>query len=146
MTTKTFRTASEEETIELGRELSRSILPQRGLVLLTGNLGAGKTTLVKGIAEGRGAAAPEDVSSPTFTLIHEYGDPPRVYHVDLYRLETARQAATLGLDELISRDALVLIEWGERFPELWPRHRTEIEIRRESEEQRVFEIRTTPNT
>lgn len=144
MTTRTFRTASEEETIELGRELSRSILPPRGLVLLSGNLGAGKTTLVKGIAEGRGAAAQEDVSSPTFTLIHEYGDPPRVYHVDLYRLETARQAATLGLDELIDRDALVLIEWGERFPELWPPDRTEIEIQRESQEQRLFEIRALP--
>lgn len=141
MTTHTFHTASEEETIELGRELSRSILPPHGLVLLTGNLGAGKTTLVKGIAEGRGAAAPEEVSSPTFTLIHEYGDPPRVYHADLYRLETARQAATLGLDELIGRDALVLIEWGERFPELWPPDRTEIEIRREGEDQRIFEIR-----
>ena len=142
MTARTFRTSSEEDTIELGRQLGRSILPPRGLVLLTGNLGAGKTTLVKGIAEGRGAARQDDVSSPTFTLIHEYGDPARVYHVDLYRLETARQAATLGLDELIDRDAIVLVEWGERFPELWPSERTEIEIRREGPDQRMFEIRS----
>lgn len=142
MTARVYRTSSEEETIELGRQLSREVLPRRGLVLLTGNLGAGKTTLVKGIAEGRGAAAPEDVSSPTFTLIHEYGDPPSVYHVDLYRLESERQAATLGLEDLLERDALVLVEWGERFPAMWPAERTGIEIRREGPDQRTFEIRS----
>ena len=87
-----FRTNSEDETIALGEKLAREFLPQRGVVLLTGNLGAGKTTLAKGIAAGRGAARQEDVSSPTFTLIHEYGDPPCVYHVDLYRLEDANSA------------------------------------------------------
>ena len=138
-----YRTNSEEETIALGRELAATVLPRSGLVLLTGNLGAGKTTLVKGIAEGRGAAARDDVSSPTFTLIHEYGDPvPRVYHIDLYRLDEARQAASLGIDELLDRDALVLIEWGERFPQLWPAERTEIAIERQPDsDQRIFEIR-----
>ena len=68
----TYRTASEEETIALGERLARE-LPRRGVVLLIGNLGAGKTTLAKGIVRGRGAAEPDDVSSPTFTLIHEYG-------------------------------------------------------------------------
>ncbi len=136
----TFVTRSEDETVELGRELARTILPERGLVLLAGNLGAGKTTLVKGIAEARGAAPRDEVSSPTFTLIHEYGDPPRVYHIDLYRLDEARQVAALGLDEIIDRDALVVIEWGERFPELWPADRTEIRIERTGEDQRTFEI------
>ena len=83
-----YRTASEEETVALGAELARGF-PRRATVLLIGNLGAGKTTLAKGIASGLGAASPDEVSSPTFTLIHEYGG-GTVYHVDLYRLETAR--------------------------------------------------------
>ena len=122
-----FRTNSEEETIAAGEELARR-LPRRAVVLLIGNLGAGKTTLAKGIAKGLGAAEPDEVSSPTFTLIHEYGRPPRVYHVDLYRLDNVREVATLGLEELFDRDAVVLLEWGERFPELLPRARIEIRI------------------
>ena len=110
--------ASEAETIALGERLARE-LPPRGVVLLIGNLGAGKTTLAKGIVNGLGAAVPDEVSSPTFTLIHEYGG-GRVYHVDLYRLDEPREVATLGLDELFDRDALVLIEWGERFPQILP--------------------------
>ncbi len=139
----TFTTGSEDETIALGRDLAARVLPPSGLVLLIGNLGAGKTTLAKGIAEGRGAAARDEVSSPTFTLIHEYGDPPRVYHIDLYRLDEARQVAALGIDELLDRrDALVLIEWGERFPELWPTDRFEIRIERQPEsDRRIFETR-----
>lgn len=137
-------THSDEETVALGRELARTVLPATGLVLLTGNLGAGKTTLAKGIAEGRGAAAAGDVSSPTFTLIHEYGDPPTVIHVDLYRLDQARQVAALGIDEMIDNGrALVLVEWGERFAELWPAARTEIRIERAGgSDQRSFEIRS----
>jgi tRNA threonylcarbamoyladenosine biosynthesis protein TsaE len=114
-----FETGSAEETVEVGRKLS-AVLPERGAVLLIGNLGAGKTTLVKGIAAARGAAEPDEVSSPTFPLIHEYGDPARVFHVDLYRLDTEREVLSLGLDELIDRKGLTLIEWGERFPNLWP--------------------------
>jgi len=136
----TYTTQSEEETIELGRLLAREVLPPRGVVLLSGNLGAGKTALTKGIAEGRGAASVEEVSSPTFTLIHEYGDPPRVYHVDLYRLETPAQAATLGLEELMDRDALTVIEWGERFPELWPADAVWIRIEQAGGDQRIFRI------
>ena len=120
-----FETASEEETIALGEQLA-SRLPSRCVVLLIGNLGAGKTTLAKGLAKGLGAAAPEEVSSPTFTLIHEYG--PRVYHIDLYRIENERQLRTLGLDELLDRDAVILVEWGERFPRLWPPDRLEIHL------------------
>src|SRR5215475_11051976 len=135
----TYRTASEEETIALGERLAGE-LPRSGVVLLIGNLGAGKTTLAKGIVHGRGAASPEEVSSPTFTLIHEYGAAGAVYHIDLYRLEEARQAATLGLEELFDREALVLIEWGERFPQLLPAARTEIRIRRTGEEAREIEV------
>ena len=109
-----FRTRTEEETIALGEKLGRGLEPPK-VVLLIGNLGAGKTTLAKGIVKGLGAAQPEEVSSPTFTLIHEYGRDPKVYHVDLYRLDDQAQVATLGLDEIFDRKAIVLIEWGERF-------------------------------
>jgi len=134
-----FRTASEEETIALGERLARS-LPRPATVLLIGNLGAGKTTLAKGIVKGLGAAQPEEVSSPTFTLIHEYGSPAAVYHVDLYRIDSARDAATLGLDDLFDAGAIVLIEWGERFPELMPEDRIEIRLRAVSDEEREIEV------
>lgn len=136
----TFHTASEEETIALGEKLARE-LPPKAAVLLIGNLGAGKTTLAKGIVKGLGAAAPEEVSSPTFTLIHEYGAPPKVYHVDLYRLDRAGEAARLGLDELFDRDAMVLIEWGERFPQLMPPVRIEIRIQAGEGDKREIEVR-----
>jgi tRNA threonylcarbamoyladenosine biosynthesis protein TsaE len=103
-----FETHSDEETREAGRQIA-AWLPAQAVVALVGDLGAGKTTLTQGIAEGRGAARAEDVSSPTFTLIHEYGEPVRVYHVDLYRLETAEQARRLGLEDLFDQKALVLI-------------------------------------
>lgn len=130
-------THSEEETIELGRRIARS-LPRRGVVLLIGNLGAGKTTLAKGIISGLHAAPPEEVSSPTFTLIHEYGE-GRIYHIDLYRLDRPEQVATLGLEEIFDRDAVVLIEWGERFPTLLPPERMEIRLRAlEGENREVY--------
>ena len=135
----TYRTASEEATIALGEQLAKA-LPRKRVVLLIGNLGAGKTTMAKGMVYGLGAAEPEDVSSPTFTLIHEYGTEGRVYHIDLYRLEEPREVATLGLDEIFDRDAVVLIEWGERFPHLLPEERIEIRIEPLNEESRRIEI------
>jgi tRNA threonylcarbamoyladenosine biosynthesis protein TsaE len=134
----TYRTTSEEETVALGERLARE-LPPHGVVLLSGNLGAGKTTLAKGIVSGLEAAPPEEVTSPTFTLIHEYGN-GRVYHVDLYRLDEPRQLATLGLDDLFERDALVLIEWGERFSRFLPAQRTEIRIRALDHDEREIEV------
>ena len=131
---KTYVTHAEEETIELGRRITRD-LPQRSVVLLIGDRGAGKTTLAKGIVSGLGAAPPEEVSSPTFTLIHEYGN-GRVYHIDLYRLERPEEVATLGLDEIFEKDAVVLIEWGERFPQLMPPDRIEIRLRALDENDR----------
>jgi tRNA threonylcarbamoyladenosine biosynthesis protein TsaE len=122
----TYRTNSEEETITLGRDLAR-LLPRPSLVLLIGNLGAGKTTLTKGIVDGLGVAAPDEVSSPTFTLIHDYGG--GVFHIDLYRLETPRELASLGLEDLWDRgDAIVLVEWGERFRDQLPPPDVEIHI------------------
>lgn len=138
----TYRTASEAETITLGRELARTF-PRRAAVLLIGNLGAGKTTLAKGIVEGLGAADSDEVSSPTFTLIHEYGG-GRVYHIDLYRLEELREVATLGLDEIFEREAVTLVEWGERFPQLMPERRIEIHLRASGDDEREIEVRSLP--
>ncbi|MGE5567895.1 MAG: tRNA (adenosine(37)-N6)-threonylcarbamoyltransferase complex ATPase subunit type 1 TsaE [Rhodospirillales bacterium] len=129
-----FETYSEDETIAAGEEIGRG-LPRRALILLIGNLGAGKTTLAKGIVKGLGAAAPEEVSSPTFTLIHEYGD--NVYHVDLYRIDEEREARALGLEELFDRDAVILVEWGERFPNLWPANRIEIRLEAIDDARRI---------
>jgi tRNA threonylcarbamoyladenosine biosynthesis protein TsaE len=131
-----FETHSAEETVELGRQIAKQ-LPRRAVVLLIGNLGAGKTTLAKGIISGLGAAEPEEVSSPTFTLIHEYG---RVYHIDLYRLDRPDELATLGLDEIFDRDAVVLIEWGERFPQLMPPDRIEIHLTAGPDDLRVIKL------
>jgi tRNA threonylcarbamoyladenosine biosynthesis protein TsaE len=134
-----FETHSAEETRALGRRLAANFLPQQGVVLLIGDLGAGKTTLAKGIVEGRQAASGDEVSSPTFTLIHEYGNPVSIYHVDLYRLETLEQVRRLGLDELFDKPALTLIEWGERFPEILPADRIEIRLLHSAEDTRVIE-------
>jgi len=113
-------THSPEETVNFGRELAKEVRPPC-LVLLEGELGSGKTTLVKGIL-GSLASVPEDeVTSPSFTLVHEYGAEAKVYHVDLYRLDGARDLATLGLDDLLGQDATVLVEWGEKFGEDVPR-------------------------
>jgi tRNA threonylcarbamoyladenosine biosynthesis protein TsaE len=134
-----FESRSEEETRALGQTLA-VLLPPDGVVLLIGDLGAGKTTLAQGIAAARGAACAEDVSSPTFTLIHEYGDPVSVYHLDLYRLDTAEQARRLGIEDIYDAPALVLVEWGERFPDLLPENRIEIRIRMFGETEREIEI------
>lgn len=142
-----FETNSEQETIELGRRIAAS-LPSRAVILLIGNLGAGKTTLAKGIVSGLGTAEPDEVFSPTFTLIHEYGTHEygevakgaRVYHIDLYRLDRAEQVATLGLDEIFDRDAVVLIEWGERFPQLMPAGRIEIRLTALDDDRRKIEV------
>jgi len=135
-----FHTQSEEETIALGEKLAAE-LPAKAVVLLVGNLGAGKTTLAKGIVKGLGAAQCDEVSSPTFTLIHEYS--PSVYHIDLYRLDREDQVATLGLGEIFDRTAVVLIEWGERFTRLIPEERIEIRLQASEENSREIEVRST---
>src|SRR5579885_3197695 len=115
MIRREFTTHSAEETVALGRTLKELLAPPK-IVLLRGDLGAGKTTLVKGIAAGFGAAEEEDVTSPTFTLVHEYRGPDAtLYHIDLYRIDTARELDTLALDDLIAENNVLLIEWGEKF-------------------------------
>ena len=138
--TREFTTHSAEETIALGRELALLLAPPK-LVLLRGDLGAGKTTLVKGIAEGFQAASEEDVTSPTFTLVHEYRGPAAtLYHIDLYRVDTPRELETLGLDDLMSDNSVLLIEWGDKFPRFERDRDVEIALERVSENQRKISV------
>ncbi len=139
---KEFVTHSAEETTDLGRRLAAELTPPK-LVVLRGDLGAGKTTLIKGIAEGFQAASPESVTSPTFTLIHEYrGLGVNVYHVDLYRIDTQRELDTLGLDDLFDEKSVVLIEWGEKFARFLRERDVEITIERLGENDRRIVVAT----
>jgi tRNA threonylcarbamoyladenosine biosynthesis protein TsaE len=141
--TRDFTSHSAEETIELGRRLA-PLLDRAHLVLLRGDLGAGKTTLVKGIAEGFHAAEADDVTSPTFTLIHEYHGPDRdVFHIDLYRLEKAGELDSLGLEDLmLEQRNVLLIEWGEKFPRILRQKDAEISIRRVEHDERKVRLTT----
>jgi tRNA threonylcarbamoyladenosine biosynthesis protein TsaE len=108
-------TNSPEETIAWGRGLAKRLRPPV-LVLLSGELGSGKTTLTKGIVAGLNAATEDEVTSPTFTLIHEYGGGQRVFHGDLYRIENFHDFETLGLEDVFAKSAIVILEWSENFP------------------------------
>lgn len=123
-------THSAEETIAYGRRLSETLHPPL-LVLLSGELGTGKTTLTKGIVAGLHAATEDDVTSPTFTLLHEYGPGHKVFHGDLYRLENFHDFETLGLEDVFAQPAIVILEWSERFPlkTPWPQLRIQLEHR-----------------
>lgn len=139
-TTRELTSHSAEETIALGRTLADVLHPPK-LVLLRGDLGAGKTTLVKGIAAAFGAADEEDVTSPTFTLIHEYRAPKAtLYHIDLYRVDTPRQLETLGLDDLTGEGSILLIEWGEKFARFEREKDVEIALERTGENDRKITI------
>jgi tRNA threonylcarbamoyladenosine biosynthesis protein TsaE len=134
--TQEITTHSAEETIAFGRTLTELLAPPK-VVLLRGDLGAGKTTLVKGIAAGFEAAEEEDVTSPTFTLVHEYRGPrANLYHIDLYRVDTQRELETLGLDDLRAEGGILLIEWGEKFPRFLRERDVEISLERDGETSR----------
>jgi tRNA threonylcarbamoyladenosine biosynthesis protein TsaE len=133
-------THSAEETVAFGRSLVELLAPPK-LVLLRGDLGAGKTTLVKGIAASFEAASEEDVTSPTFTLIHEYRGPrANLFHIDLYRIDTQRELDTLALDDLRGEDSILLIEWGEKFPRFTRERDLEIVLERKSENERKITL------
>jgi tRNA threonylcarbamoyladenosine biosynthesis protein TsaE len=139
-----FTTLSGADTVEVGRKLAALLKPPQ-LLLLRGDLGTGKTTLVKGIAQALDAADPDEVTSPTFTLLHEYdgtqdGKPVKLFHLDVYRLEGERQLETLGLDELLTPDALVLVEWGDKFKSIRKRATGEIVITAEGGDARKITV------
>jgi tRNA threonylcarbamoyladenosine biosynthesis protein TsaE len=143
MDVQEFTTHSAEETTALGRTLAAKMLPPK-LILLRGDLGAGKTTLVKGIAAGFEAANEDEVTSPTFTLVHEYrGLTATLYHIDLYRVDTQRELETLGLDDLMGENSVLLIEWGEKFARFERERDVEIALERVSENERRIKV-TTP--
>ena len=121
-------THSAEETMRWGREFSKR-LNAPVLVLLAGDLGTGKTTLTKGIVSGLGAANEDDVTSPTFTLVHVYGKPAKVYHADLYRIESFHDFETLGMEDMFTAPSVAILEWSERFPlqSPWPQIRIRLE-------------------
>lgn len=139
-----FTTQSGADSIEVGRKLAGLLKPPQ-LLLLRGELGTGKTTLVKGIAQALDAADPDEVTSPTFTLLHEYegtldGKPIKLFHLDVYRIEGERQLETLGLDELLTENSLVLVEWGEKFKSLVKRATGEIVITSEGGDARKIRV------
>jgi tRNA threonylcarbamoyladenosine biosynthesis protein TsaE len=138
--TRETTTHSPEETIAFGRTLTELLAPPK-FVLLRGDLGAGKTTLVKGIAAAFEAAEEEDITSPTFTLVHEYRGPrANLYHIDLYRVDTQRELDTLGLDDLSEENSVLLIEWGEKFPQLLSGRDVEISLERTGENIRNIRV------
>jgi tRNA threonylcarbamoyladenosine biosynthesis protein TsaE len=139
-----FTTQSGADTVAVGRKLVELLKPPQFL-LLRGDLGTGKTTLVKGIAQALDAAEPDEVTSPTFTLIHEYdgsrnGKPVKLYHLDVYRLESERQLETLGLDDLLTPNTLVLVEWGDKFKSIRKRATGEIVISSEGGDARKITV------
>jgi len=137
-------THSAEETILRGREIGASVKPPV-LILLSGDLGAGKTTLTKGIVSGLGAAPEEEVTSPTFTLVHRYDHGARVYHVDLYRVVDFHDLETLGLEDMFSENAVVIVEWPEKLTLRtdWPIVR--IQLEHVSEDTRKISIADAAN-
>lgn len=139
---KTFTTHSAVETTELGRKLAAELRPGN-IVLLRGDLGAGKTTLIKGIAEAFHAAAAEAVTSPTFTLIHEYRGPEvTLFHIDLYRIDTQRELDTLALDDLMEPNTILLIEWGEKFERFQTERDVEIAIEHMGDDDRRLSVKS----
>lgn len=141
--TREFHTRSPEETIAAGRQLAKDLVPGQ-MVVLRGDLGAGKTTLVKGIAEAFHAAPQQEVTSPTFTLVHEYRGPEvTLFHIDLYRIDTDRELATLGIDDLRAEPgSVVLVEWGEKFESIRSQGNGEISIQTTGENARKIVYRT----
>ncbi|ADW69806.1 tRNA (adenosine(37)-N6)-threonylcarbamoyltransferase complex ATPase subunit type 1 TsaE [Granulicella tundricola] len=139
---KRFKTRSERGTLAIAETIAE-MLPAPRVIILRGDLGAGKTTLVKGWVQALGAGSPEDVTSPTFTLVHEYqGRKTHIYHLDLYRLETERELATLGLEEMAADPAaLVLIEWGEKFESVVALARAEVAMAHLEGDERSLDIR-----
>ena len=144
MASRELVTHSTEETIERGREIGARVKPPV-LILLSGELGAGKTTLTKGIVSGLGAAREDEVTSPTFTLVHKYEGRARVYHVDLYRVGDFHDLETLGLEDVFSESAVVIVEWPDRlaFRTDWPVLRVKLEHVAEDERKISIEDAAT---
>lgn len=133
---------SAAETFEFGRTLAGS-LKGGEILALCGDLGAGKTHLCKGIAAGLGCAA-DEVTSPTFTLVHEYrGGRLPIFHFDFYRLESEAEALAIGLDDYLAAGGVVLIEWAAKFSPLLPAATRWLELRETGPDVREIAVRTS---
>ena len=131
---------SAQETFDFGKQLAESLTPP-ARILLVGDLGAGKTTLTRGLATGFGVDDPGEVSSPTFTLVNKYSGPVPLYHVDLYRV-SGRETHELGLDELLDDPAaVVIVEWAERLGDLEVEHACHVSLTYVDFESRRIEVR-----
>jgi len=120
-----YRTESPEETVGLGRKLGQ-LLQTGDLIVLAGELGCGKTWFTKGIALGVGVSPREVVTSPSFALMNEYEGECRLFHMDVYRLETQRDFLDTGLDECFEGRGIVVMEWGDKWPEILPECRLNV--------------------
>jgi tRNA threonylcarbamoyladenosine biosynthesis protein TsaE len=132
-------TKSPEDTQRVGFEIAQS-LPVPGVVLLRGALGTGKTTLTRGIARGLGMEDPNLVSSPSFTLVNIYQGSCPIYHVDLYRLDGAKDLYSIGLDDFLGKAGVAIIEWSERLASGFA-NAIEVEIEDAGDDQRILHIR-----
>lgn len=139
----TYRTTSAEETTAVGAQIAAH-LTAPAVVMLIGDLGAGKTTMAKGIVAALGAAPAEDVLSPTFSLVHEYDGDPKVYHLDLYRLDTVPELETLGLEDIWDERVVVIVEWGEKFDGEFPGRRIEVRISYDGDDARIIRVESPP--
>lgn len=135
----TYRTTSAGETAAIGKAIAARLTPP-AVVMLIGDLGVGKTTMAKGIVSALGVAPSEDVLSPTFSLVHEYDGDPKVYHLDLYRLDTVPELETLGLEDIWDEAAVVIVEWGEKFDAQLPGQRLEVRMEYDGEDSRIIRL------
>ena len=131
---------SPEETLAAGKALAERLKPG-DIVALEGSLGAGKTVFVQGLAQGLGTAPGIPVTSPSYTLIHEYPGPVPLYHLDFYRLSRIESALGLGLEEYFEGEGVTAVEWAEKFSELFPREAIWVRIKREDGERRIIRIK-----
>ena len=139
----TYTSKSTEDTAKLAKGLA-SRLSGGDLILFYGGLGAGKTTFTKSLAEGLGIL--DDIHSPTFTLIHEHLGKTKLFHVDLYRLETLEEIINIGIEEYIYSDAITVIEWSERLKDFLPKGRIEIKINIIDDNVREFVLSSDKET
>jgi tRNA threonylcarbamoyladenosine biosynthesis protein TsaE len=134
-----IQTKSASETIRVGKNIGTRLLPG-DVVALVGELGAGKTQFIKGLAAGAGMGNPAYISSPSFTLINEYPGKIPFYHVDLFRLEREKEAEELGLEDYFQGGGITAIEWADKIPSLLPEEMLFIHIAYTGKNTRSLEI------
>lgn len=139
METKVIKTSSSDQTIDIGKNIGRALNPG-DCVALVGDLGVGKTTLIKGMAIGCGVSQNDLVTSPTFIIVNEYRGRCDLFHIDLYRIENYKELLDIGIDDYFGHDSVVLVEWADRFPKVLPSQYCQIKIKRLSENEREIQI------